>query len=61
MPFLKRNPVHDDVESETWDEDIAGPLARRLSEAYTSTRVPDDIYSRIESAVRMEAILPGRG
>jgi hypothetical protein len=59
MRRLRTRFLHQEVELTEWDaEDVASPLVRQLSDAYTATKVPADLYSRIESAARMERFSP---
>jgi hypothetical protein len=58
MRFLRNKSRHEETECTAWDEELAGPLARQLTDAYTATKVPADLYSRIESAARMERFSP---
>ncbi len=59
MRCLRNRLLNQEVELTKWDgEDVAGPLVTQLSDAYTATKVPSDLYSRIESAAQMERFSP---
>lgn len=58
MRFLRPIPRDEETESPAWEEEIAGTLPQQLTDAYTAAEVPADLYSKIESAARMDRFSP---